>query len=52
MDPEWDETFEFAVKDHSRRLHVEVRDYDVVTHDFLGACTIKLEELLHRRRVK
>ncbi|CAN0435809.1 unnamed protein product, partial [Ectocarpus sp. 12 AP-2014] len=49
--PEWDEVFEFAVKDFTRRLEVEVLDADVVIDETMGAFVIKLEDLLHKRRV-
>ncbi|CAM9701229.1 unnamed protein product, partial [Scytosiphon promiscuus] len=51
LSPEWDETFEFAVKDFTRRLDVEVMDADVVVDESMGSFTIKLEDLLHKRRV-
>ncbi|CAN0431722.1 unnamed protein product, partial [Hapterophycus canaliculatus] len=44
--PEWDETFEFAVKDFTRRIEVEVLDADIVVDESMGAFTIKLEDLL------
>lgn len=50
--PEWDEVFEFAVKDFTRRLEVEVLDADVVVDEAMGAFVIKLEDLLHKRRVR
>ncbi|CAM9992524.1 unnamed protein product [Ectocarpus sp. 6 AP-2014] len=48
--PEWEEVFEFAVKDFTRRLEVEVLDADVVVDEAMGAFVIKLEDLLHKRR--
>lgn len=52
LSPEWEETFEFAVKEHSRMLHIEVIDYDVVNDDVMGFVSIKLENLIHRKRVR
>lgn len=51
LSPEWDETFEFAAKDFTRLLEVEVLDADVVVDESMGAFTITLEDLLHKRRV-
>lgn len=51
LSPEWDETFEFAVKDFTRILEVEVFDADVVVDESMGAFTVRLEDLLHKRRV-
>ena len=52
LSPEWDETFEFAVKDFTRVLEIEVLDADVVVDESMGSFTIKLEDLLHKRRVR
>ncbi len=52
LTPKWDETFEFAVKDFTRVLEVEVRDKDMVVDEPMGSFTIKLEDLLHKRRVR
>lgn len=30
---------------------MEVMDYDVVLHDTIGGFSVKLEDLLHRKRV-
>lgn len=51
LSPEWDDTFEFAVKDFTRLLKVEVFDADVVVDETMGSFTIRLEDLLHKRRV-
>lgn len=51
LSPEWEETFEFAVKEHSRRLDVAVLDHDIVVDEVIGGFGIKLEDLLHKRRV-
>lgn len=52
LSPEWDETFEFAVKDFTRRIDVEVLDADIVVDESMGSFVIKLEDLLHKRRVR
>ena len=52
LSPEWDETFEFAVKDFTRRLDVEVLDSDVMVDESMGRFTLRLEDLLHKRRVR
>eukprot|EP00752_Nemacystus_decipiens_P012046 g10680.t1 len=51
LSPTWDETFEFAVKDFTRILEVQVFDADVVVDESMGSFTVKLEDLLHKRRV-
>ena len=52
LSPEWDETFEFAVKDFTRLLEVSVLDADIVVDEPMGSITIKLEDFLHERRVR
>lgn len=51
MSPTWEETFEFPVKDFSRRLDVMVLDWDVVVAEKIGGFGIKLEDLVHKKRV-
>lgn len=51
MSPTWEETFEFPVKDFSRRLDVTVLDWDVVVAERIGGFGIKLEDLVHKKRV-
>lgn len=50
--PTWDEVFDFAVKEPSRRLHIEVYDADSINDSFQGQFDIQLEELMHRKRVR
>lgn len=52
LTPEWDETFEFAVKDHTRALGVTVMDADIMVNETMGAFSIKLEDMLHKHRVR
>lgn len=51
LSPTWEETFEFPVKDFSRRLDLTVLDWDVVAAEKIGGFGIKLEDLVHKKRV-
>lgn len=51
LSPQWEETFEFAVKEHSRRLELTVMDSDLVVDEIVGFLPIRLEDLLHKKRV-
>ncbi|CAM9356393.1 unnamed protein product, partial [Discosporangium mesarthrocarpum] len=51
LNPEWDETFEFGVRENFSSLLVKVMDEDRTSDDFLGGFSVRLEDLKHKQRV-
>ncbi|KAI9517957.1 hypothetical protein NQZ68_001127 [Dissostichus eleginoides] len=45
LNPKWNESFSFPVKDLNQKLYIKVYDRDLTTDDFMGSATVTLSEL-------